>query len=190
MSRTALSSLLLSMSFWLPTDMLARQPPFKCWPTTLRCAAGRVGTIVHLSSASDSSRQHPPRLILRSTDLHRSGGTEQIGRQQVTAASTSKFDLPTNTPKDFESRSLGSRSRGPTRENSISFKPGQGIERGARDTYQVIAEGVPKLSQRKGSESVKIQLFNCVSFGCDLARLLQPKRIPVHISPQVDNSSL
>jgi len=119
-----------------------------------------------------------PELILRATDLHRSGGIEQIGRQQVTAASTSKFELPANTPKDFEIRITGIKVPG-TYDGKLCFlQPGQGMNAALEIPITVIAEGVPKLSQRKGSESVKIQLFDCKSLGCGLARLLQPNAFP------------
>lgn len=192
MFRTLQSSLLLLLAVFLAHDSVCEAASVQVLagdtPVVLRGRIGddssfvkRIGLVASISI---------PELILRSTDLHRSGGTELIGRQQVSAASASKFDLPINTPKDFEIKVTGIKFPG-TYEGTLYFlQPGQGMNAVLEIPIKVIAEGVPKLSQRKGSESVKIQLFNCSSWGCELARLLQPNAFPSTYPLQFDNSSL
>ncbi len=131
-----------------------------------------------------------PELIFRSTDLQGVGGTQQISRQQIVPTSTTKFDLPKNTPKDFEFKVTGTKTPG-TYEGKLYFlRPEQGPKPALEVPIKVIAEGVPKLSQRKGSESLKIQLVNCRVLGCGLARWLQPSAFPSSYPLQFDNGSL
>jgi len=102
-----------------------------------------------------------PELIFRSTDLVRTDGKEQIGRQQVALTSTVKVDLDPNTPKDVEIKITGVKLPG-TYNGTLSFsQPGQGLNASVYVPIELIVEGVPKLTQRKGSEAVRIQLFDC-----------------------------
>src|SRR5438046_1638665 len=53
-----------------------------------------------------------PELIFRSTDLRRSDGKEQIGRQQIALVSTGKLELAANTPKYIAFKVTGIKTPG------------------------------------------------------------------------------
>jgi hypothetical protein len=131
-----------------------------------------------------------PELIFRSTDLVRTDGKEQIGRQQVALTSTVKVDLDPNTPKDVEIKITGVKLPG-TYNGTLSFsQPGQGLNASVYVPIELIVEGVPKLTQRKGSEAVRIQLFDCAWLGCLFARLIQPGAFSSTYPLTFDNASL
>jgi hypothetical protein len=131
-----------------------------------------------------------PELIFRSTDLLRTDGKEQIGRQQVALTGTAKVNLAANTPKDVEIKVTGIKLPG-TYMGTINFlQPGQGLKAFVTIPIEVTAEGVPKLTQRKGSEAVRIQLFDCAGLGCWFARLIQPGAFSSTYPLTFDNASL
>jgi hypothetical protein len=131
-----------------------------------------------------------PELIFRSTDLLRTDGKEQVRRQQVALTSTAKVDLPLNTPKDVEIKVTGIKLPG-TYKGTLNFlQPGQGLKAVVTVPIEVTAEGVPKLTQRKGSDAVKIQLIDCAWLGCSAARLIQPGAFFSTYPLAFDNASL
>ncbi|MGA2609190.1 MAG: hypothetical protein ABSH01_17245 [Terriglobia bacterium] len=130
-----------------------------------------------------------PELIFRSTDLQRSDGKGQIGRQQVGLTSTAKIELARNTPKDVEIKVSGIKAPGVYKGDLYFLQLDQELSAALRVPVQVIAEGVPKLTQRKGSESVKIQLIDCNWLGCTIARLLQPGAFLTRYPLLFDNGS-
>ncbi|HEV2855785.1 MAG TPA: hypothetical protein VHC97_23560 [Thermoanaerobaculia bacterium] len=131
-----------------------------------------------------------PELILRSRDLTSNNGLKQISRQQVALTSTAKLDLAQNTPEDVEIKVTGVKLPG-TYKGEISFlQPGQGLSAALKVPIEVIAEGVPKLAPRKGSETVKLQLFDCVWLGCRVAEWLQPGAFLPRYPLVFNNSSL
>jgi hypothetical protein len=130
-----------------------------------------------------------PELIFRSTDLLRADGMEQIGRQQV-ALSAPKVDLAANTPKDVEIKVAGIKHPGTYKGTLYFLKPERGLKAVVTVPIEVTAEGVPKLTQRKGSEAVRIQLFDCIGPGCWVARLIQPGAFLSTYPLAFDNASL
>lgn len=151
---------------------------------------GRVGDDnsfvkrIGLYSASEVSE-----VLLRSSDLRRSGGPEQINRQQINPTSGAKFDLPGKTPKDFEIKIAGIKVPGIYKGKLYFLLPGQGLKAALEIPITVIAEGVPKLSLRKGSDSVRIQLVNCSLLGCALAKAIEPSAFPSSYPLQLDNGT-
>jgi hypothetical protein len=129
-----------------------------------------------------------PEVIFRSTDLTGSGGTALIGRHQVVPASTTKFFLSKNTPKDFEIKVTGVKSAGVYEGKLLFLQPDRGVNPDVTLPIKVIAETVPKLTQRKGSESVKIQLLKC-GWWCG-PRWLQPNALIGTYTLQFDNANL
>lgn len=131
-----------------------------------------------------------PELILHSTDLVRTDSKEQVGRQQVALTSTAKIDLAPNTPKDVEIKVTGIKLPG-TYKGTLNFlQPGQGLKAVVTVPIEVTAEGVPKLTQRKGSEAIKIQLVDCAWLGCLAARVIQPGAFLSTYPLTFDNASL
>ena len=114
-----------------------------------------------------------PELIFRSTDLRRSDGQGQISQQQVALTSSARIELARNTPKDVEIKVTGVKAPGVYKGDLYFLQPDQGLSAAVSVPAQVIAEGVPKLTQRKSSESLKIQLVDC-TIACSVARWLQP----------------
>jgi hypothetical protein len=131
-----------------------------------------------------------PELIFRSTDLLRTDGKEQVSRQQVALTSTAKVDLPLDTPKDVEIKVTGIKLPGTYKGTLNFFQPGQGLKAVVTVPIEVTAEGVPKLTQRKGSDAVKIQLIDCAWLGCSAARLIQPGAFFSTYPLAFDNASL
>ncbi len=131
-----------------------------------------------------------PELIFRSTDLLRTDGKEHIGRQQIALTSTAKVDLAPNTPKDVEIKITGVKLPGAYKGTLSFFRPGQGLNAAVEVLIEVIAEGVPKFAPRKGSEAVKIQLFDCSSLDCWMAQLIQPGAFSRRYPLMFDNASL
>ena len=131
-----------------------------------------------------------PELIFRPTDLLRTDGKEQIGRQQIALTTTAKLDLAPNTPKDVEIKITGIKLPG-TYKGTLSFlRLEQGLNAALEVPIEVFAEGVPKLTPRKGSEAVKIQLFDCARSDCWIARLFQPGAFSSAYPLMFDNASL
>jgi hypothetical protein len=131
-----------------------------------------------------------PELIFRSTDLIRTDGKEQIGRQQVALTSAAKVDLPENTPKDLELKVTGAKFPGTYKGVLYFIQPGQRLNAAVTVPIEVTVEGVPKLTQRKGSEAVKVQLVDCSSsLGCLIARLFQPSAFLSTYPLAFDNAS-
>ena len=131
-----------------------------------------------------------PELILQPTDLLRSDGKERIGRQQIALTETSKLSLALNTPRDVEIKITGVKLPG-TYTGTLNFlQPGQGLKAVVTIPLEVTAEGVPKLLQRKGSEAVKMQLFDCSSLGCYFAKWIQPGAFSLAYPLMFDNASV
>ena len=130
-----------------------------------------------------------PELIFRSTDLVRTDGKERIGRQQVALTNPGKVDLAPSTPKDVEIKVTGIKLPG-TYKGTLSFlQPQQGLRAIVTVPIEVTAEGVPKLTQRKGSEALKIQRFDC-TWDCWIARWIQPSAFFSTYPLMFDNASL
>lgn len=105
--------------------------------------------------------------------------------------SAGKFDLATDTPKDFEIKISGVRSPGIYEGELYFLEPGQGNTAALQISIRVIADGSPKFAQRKGSESVMIQLVNCTSaLGCRVARFLQPSAFSSSYPLQFNNGHI
>lgn len=129
-------------------------------------------------------------LIFRSTDLLRTDGREQVSRQQVAPTSTAKIDLARNTPKDVEIRITGIKLPGTYTGTLYLLQPEQGLDALLTLPIEVTAEGVPELTQRKGSEAIKIQLVDCAGLGCTVARVIQPGAFLSTYPLAFDNASL
>ena len=129
-------------------------------------------------------------LIFRSTDLHRKGGSEEIGRQQVSLTGSATVALSPNTPKDIEIKITGIKYPGTYTGTIYFLEPGQGLKPAVRVPIEVIAESAPTLAPRKGSDAVKIQLFDCSWSDCWIARLFQPGAFSPTYPLMFDNASL
>src|ERR1019366_3024240 len=132
-----------------------------------------------------------PELIFRAADLKRVGGTQKILREQIVPTGAGKFDLAKDTPKDFEIKISGVRSPGIYGGELYFLEPGQGNTAALQMSIRVIADGSPKFAQRKGSESVMMQLVNCNSaLGCTIARYLQPSAFSSSYPLQFNNGHI
>jgi len=138
-------------------------------------------------------------LLFRPTDLQWTGHNVQIGHPQVVATGDTKLELQRNVLQEFEIKATGIKIPGTYKGKLHFFQPAGGMNPALEVPLTVIAESVPKLSQRKGSESVKIQLVNCGprsfldrQWACLLGAWgwLQPDAFPSMYPLQFDNDSL
>jgi hypothetical protein len=142
-----------------------------------------IGHITLLSSKA------VPELLFRPSDLHLEGTTETVPRSQIQPVASGNFVLPDNTPQDFDFKVVGLKLPG-IYSGSIDFLlPQHGISAAVHLNLKVKVEETPKLSLRKDSQTIKIQIVNCSLLRCALAKWLLPNSLNQDHSFTLDNGS-
>jgi hypothetical protein len=187
----ALSRILLSFIASVPLAMAAEPAVIKPMADDIPVVVkGKIGTAnAFMKRIGLVATAAIPELIVRSTDLQQVGGSQIIRREQVVATHTGKFDLPPNTVKDLEIRIDGVTMPGKYEGKLFLLQPGQGATPSFEALLTVIAEGAPRLTPRKGSEALKIQLTDCWGLGCSFVRWVHPGGLVSNYTVQFDNGS-
>lgn len=127
-------------------------------------------------------------LVFLASDLKLDGGSAIISRDQVTLATGDKVELQQNVPKDVKFKVAGVKIPGTYRGAIEFWQPDPGV---LRLPLTVVAIAPPKLTPRKGTNDIKLQLVNCRSYDCWIARILLPAGLVIDEYPLTfDNDSL
>jgi hypothetical protein len=113
-----------------------------------------------------------PELLFRPSDLERKDGAEVISRLQIQPVSSVKLSLVENTPQDFDFKVSGLKTPGIYIGTIDFLLPRLGTAAAIHLGLRVQAEEVPKVSLRKGSDSLKIQIINCSPLRCFVGKRL------------------
>src|SRR5579863_4413239 len=130
-----------------------------------------------------------PELVFWPTDFKREDGKETISQAQIQPLASGKLTLQENTPQylDFKISAL---KRPGTYTGSIALLlPQHGNSPALRIPVKIHVEETPKLTQRKDSQNIKIQMVNCSLLRCFLARVLQPTALTEDHNFTLDNGS-
>jgi hypothetical protein len=118
-----------------------------------------------------TSRAAIPKLVFYATDLKLQTGSGLITRDQVAVATGQNIELQRNMPVDVKLNVTGVKIPG-TYTGTIEFwQPDPSV---LRLPLTVVAIAPPKLTPRKGTDNIRLQFVNCVSYDCWIARLLLP----------------
>jgi hypothetical protein len=137
-----------------------------------------------------NSEQAVPEIVFLSEDLKTQGDKARIARHQIGLASSGKLSLAANTPTNVDIKIAGVKLPGTYFGQIYFLIPGNGMEDKLAVRIEVVAETVPKLTVRKGSEAVKLQLFDCSVVGCRLAEWMQSTAFIQKYPLQLENGSL
>ena len=130
-------------------------------------------------------------VIVRPLDLKPTdGGSTGILRQQISITTTGKIDFGKGIPKDFDIKVTGVKRPGTYSGTFELLVPGGNGLVTQSVPLSVVAYGVPALTQRKGSDAVKIQRIDCEYIGCWIGRFLDPSAFQTEYPLQFDNPSL
>ena len=187
-----LPSLVLGF-FFLVSICCAEEPQVQPVPADQKevVVSGRPGNDATLiGRITLISNKAIPELLFRSSDLQRVGGTETIPRAQIQAVLAGKLALPENTPQDFDFKVAGLKLPG-TYTGSIDFLlPQHGTSAAIHLGLRVQVEDTPKLSLRKDSQNIRIQIVNCALLRCWLTQLFRKSLLVEDHSFTLDNGSL
>lgn len=149
---------------------------------------GRVGDdSTFAKRISLISDQAVPELIMRASELNRTGGGGSIARTQVQTSTSNKVALVENTPYDLDIKVTGIKVSGTYSGILYFLLPKHGTADAIHVPIEVIADSMSKLQLRKGSETVKIQIVDCSHLGCLLSGFLEPAALRTKYDIPFDN---
>jgi hypothetical protein len=128
-------------------------------------------------------------LIFGSEDLEQVGSSNIISRQQI-ALVGGDINISANTSKYFDIKITAARSPGKFTGNFFFFEPGKGAAPAVTIPAEVDLDPVAKLTIRKGLDSVKLQLVDCLGLGRYLAKWFEARAFISTYSVQLDDSSV
>lgn len=101
-----------------------------------------------------------------------------------------KLELAANSPKYVTIKITGIKAAGTYQGNIYLLEPGKGATPALTVPIEVTAEGMPKLTLRKGSDALKTQLVNCRLLGCTFAAWFEPRAFVHDYSISFDDGSV
>lgn len=175
-------------------DLKANDPQIQLVPAVTEVTlAGRPGSELSLTRRlSLMSDKAVPELLLRPSDLQQQGGTQSISQAQfhLVSGDASLKNLEENTPRDIDFKVSDLKVPGTYRGFIDFLLPKHGVTPAVHIPFELRVEETPKLTIRKGSENLKIQLVNCSLLGCYLTKKFYPSKLQEEFTFPLDNGSL